>query len=72
MRTPKNCHYHQCCPQEWRRTPDLTGSYELDAVIHKNPNRDIPARLRMYLDQSDTLYGPRTGYSGYHGYSGDD
>lgn len=72
MRTPKNCNFHQCCPQEWRRTPDLTGSYELDAVIQKNPNKDIPKRLQMYLDQSDNLYGPRTGYNGYHGYSGDD
>lgn len=72
MRRPSNCQNHRCCPQEWRNVPDLTGSYELDAVIHKNSNRDIPARLEMYLDRSDPLYGPRTGYSGYHGYSGDD
>lgn len=71
MKNLKTVPLHQACPAEWRRTPDLTGSFELDAVIHHNPNKDIPARLAFYLDRSDLAYGPLTGYSGYHGYSGD-
>jgi hypothetical protein len=63
---------HNCAPKEWKVIPDRTGSYELDGVIHHNPNPDMRTRLHFYLDQSDTLYGPRTGYSGYNGYSGDD
>jgi hypothetical protein len=71
MRTRKGCGMHQCCPAEWRRTPELTGSYELDAVIARNSNRDIPARLEYYLDQSTNNCSPRTAYNGYHNYSGD-
>jgi hypothetical protein len=71
MKHPKTFPMHQCCPQEWRRTPDVTGSHELDAVIHRNNNKDLPSRLAMYCDTSDLAYGPITGYSGYHGYSGD-
>ena len=71
MRPPKGHPMHKCAPEEWRHTPDLTGSYELDAVIAKTNNKDMSARLSFYLDRSDNLYGPRTGYSGYHGYSGD-
>lgn len=73
MRTPKGIPCHQCCPAEWRRTPNLTGSHELDAVIHRNGNRDVPARLAYYLDCAGDgqTYGPRTAYSGYHNYSGD-
>jgi hypothetical protein len=63
---------HSVAPAEWRHTPDLTGSHELDAVIARNPNKDMSRRLDMYLDQADNAYGPKTGYSGYHGYSGDD
>jgi hypothetical protein len=72
MKLSKGFPCHQCAPKEWQHTPNLTGSYELDAVIHHNGNKDIPARLEMYLDCADNGYRPRTGYSGYHGYSGDD
>ena len=72
MRNRKGHPHHQVAPAEWRRTPDLTGSYELDAVIARNSNKNLPARLDMYLDKGDNIYGPKTGYSGYHGYSGDD
>ena len=63
---------HDCAPQEFRQTPNITGSFELDAVIAANKNKDIPSRLSFYVDRSQNLYGPRTGYDGYHGYSGDD
>lgn len=71
MRYPKGHKMHRCCPDEFKRTSDVTGSFELDAVIQKNPNRDMKARLDMFLDDEDNAYGPITGYSGYHGYSGD-
>ncbi len=61
--------WHECCPEDWRKTPDVTGSHELDAVINQNSNKDIPDRLKMYVGQE--AYGPLTGYNGYHGYSGD-
>lgn len=70
MRNPKGTPCHECCPQEWRNTPDITGSFELDAVIRRNPNKDMAARLELYCEKP-TAYGPRTGYDGYHGYSGD-
>jgi len=81
MRNPKGHPCHECAPAEWRHTPDLTGSFELDEVIRKNANRNIPARLEYYLagftaGRADSLdenvYGPRTGYNGYSGYHGDD
>jgi hypothetical protein len=73
MRTPKGSHTHDAAPKEWRRTPDLTGSYELDAAIMRNPNKDIPHRLAYYLKgQDDVAYGPVTAYNGYRNYSGDD
>jgi hypothetical protein len=62
---------HECCPKEFKSVPNITGHHELDAVIHKNGNKDIPARMRFYLENEEA-YGPKTGYSGYHGYSGDD
>lgn len=71
MRRLKGVSCHQCAPKEWRHTPDLTGSYELDAVIARNPNKDMANRLEFYCEKP-TAYGPKTGYDGYHGYSGDD
>jgi hypothetical protein len=49
----------------------MTGSYELDAVIARSNNKDLKSRLEFYLDTTDLAYGPLTGYSGYHNYSGD-
>lgn len=72
MKRPSHTPSHCFCPKEWRHIPDMTGSYELDAVLRHNPNKDLPSRLELYLDREDPLYGPKTGYSGYHGYSGDD
>ena len=70
MRMPKGHECHECCPHEWRRTPDITGSYELDETIRRNPNKDMINRLQLYCEKP-TAYGARTGYDGYHGYSGD-
>lgn len=61
---------HECAPAEWRTTRDITGSYELDAVIERCTNADVLHRLAYYLER-DTAYGPLTGYDAYHGYSGD-
>lgn len=71
MRHLKGTPVHDCCPQEWRRVPNLTGSFELDAVIARNNNPDLRSRLEFYLDHTDNAYGPITGYSGYSNYSGD-
>ena len=70
MRHQKGTPCHGCAPQEFRRTPNVTGSYELDAVISKNPNKDMEQRLAMYCGRPNA-YGPLTGYDGYHNYSGD-
>ena len=72
MRAPKGHPVHQWAPKEWRHVPDLTGSYELDGTIQRNPNKDLKSRLEFYLDSSQTVYGAKSAYSGYHGYSGDD
>ena len=75
MDAPKAYRKHECCPKDWRNTPDFTGSYELDGVIHRSRNGDLPARMRLYADMSNhtdsRAYGPITGYNGYNNYSGD-
>lgn len=63
---------HECAPAAWRKTHDITGSYELDAGIERSNNTDLPARLRFYTSRDTNLYGSRSAYNGYHGYSGDD
>lgn len=65
-------HCHQCAPRGWRHVPDLTGDYDLDATIAHRNNKDLPHRLANYTKKKVNAYGPRTGYNGYHGYSGDD
>ena len=61
---------HEAAPKEWRRTPDITGSFELDASIARSKNKDVPIRLKSYLER-ENAYGARTGYDGYHNYGGD-
>lgn len=61
---------HECCPKEWRKTPDVTGSYELDESIHRCKNGNVPDRLKLYASK-ETAYGPLTAYNGYRNYSGD-
>ena len=62
---------HECCPKEFRGVPNVTGHHELDVVIARTKNRNVPDRLKMFVED-DIPYGPKTAYSGYHGYTGDD
>ncbi len=63
-----------CCPDEWNDTPNFTGCFELDGVIKKSRNKDVPDRLEMYVIGPRNAYQQRTNYSGgaYHGYRSDD
>lgn len=70
MRRLRGYQMHECAPKDWRNTQDVTGSYELDAAIKRSRNRDVPDRLRVYIE-NETAYGARTGYDGYHNYGGD-
>ncbi len=63
---------HECAPKEWRKTPNLTGDYDLDETIMHRHNGDMPKRLKVYTKDSKVSYGNKTGYNGYRGYSGDD
>lgn len=72
MDTPSNAPCHTCCPKDWRKTPDLTGSFELDEVIRRSKNPNLPARMKLYAGADrGQVYGPLTGYDAYSGYSGD-
>jgi hypothetical protein len=53
---------HGCCPKDWRQVSDLTGSYELDAVIQRAHNRDMVAKLEDHL-VTDVAYQKRTAYN---------
>lgn len=63
MRRPAMHHNHQAAPKDWRRTPDMTGSYEMDAVIMSNPNKDMADRLKEHLT-GDQAYQRKTSYGG--------
>ena len=63
---------HECCPKDWRKVPMLTGDYDFDATVEHRNNGDMPHRMSLYLKSPKGSYGPKTGYNGYHGYSGDD
>ena len=56
---------HQCAPREWRRTPNLTGDYDLDATILHRRNKDLPHRLELYTRKGGKTYGMSSAYSGY-------
>lgn len=68
----KNRPNHECAPQDWRTTPNVTGDPDFDGSLVRCTNSDVPARLKLYLLTDEPGYGPRTGYQGYSGYSGDD
>lgn len=61
MRKPKSHSNYECAPEEWRHTSDMTGSYELDAFIARNPNKDMARRLKDHLTE-DVAYKINTGY----------
>ncbi len=71
MKFPKGSKCHICAPSDFKRTPNLTGCYELDAMIRHTSNHDMIDRLSDHISSSGG-YGSRTGYNGYNGYSGDD
>ncbi len=72
MRRPKGTKCHECAPQEWRRTPNITGDFDFDESMMRSKNKDMQARIKLYTLTDESGYGPRTGYRGYSGYSGDD
>ena len=72
MKIPKHVPSHQCAPQDWRRTPMITGDYDLDATILHRNNKDLAHRLELYVRKNKGAYGGLSGYSGYSHYHGDD
>jgi hypothetical protein len=75
LRKPKGVRNHSVAPKEWRRTSNITGDYDMDASILHSKNQAVPTKLKMYVKSDlgkDPIYGQRTGYDGYSGYSGDD
>lgn len=71
MRRIKGFHCHECCPKDWQNVQDLTGSFELDAVIMRSRNKDMIDRLQNHITTQSAAYGPITAYNGYRNYSGD-
>ena len=63
MRKSKLHGNHECCPKDWRCVSDMTGSYELDGMIARTPNKDMAGRLQDHL-VSDVAYQRRTAYNG--------
>ena len=61
---------HDCSPKAWHDVANVTGDYDLDATIQHRSNSDMPHRLNLYTKRNS--YGHKSGYSGYHNYSGDD
>ena len=71
MRSPPSTKLHTAAPQIWRRTPNITGDYEMDASIVHCKNASVPAKLGMYISGDGPGYGPLSGYNAYHNYHGD-
>ena len=72
MRNQKGLRTHVAAPKDYRRVPDRTGSYELDAVISRNSNSDLPDRLETHLARDGIhAYAHRGAYNGYSNYGGD-
>ena len=64
MRQPKGYSEYGkegCCPSEWNHTPDMTGSYEMDASIMRTKNKDAQAKLSDHL-VTDVAYKRNTAY----------
>lgn len=75
MKYPPATPTHMCAPPEFRRVPNITGSFEMDRAIWANPNHDMSSRLKFYCGDSrefSVAYGPRNSYNGYDGLSGDE
>lgn len=54
---------HDCCPKDWRGIHDMTGSYELDALIDRVPRPAVLQKLEDHL-VTDVAYQKRTAYNG--------
>jgi hypothetical protein len=61
MRKPSMHGNYDCAPVEWRKTSDMTGSYELDGMISRTSNKDMADRLENHL-VSDVAYKKSSGY----------
>lgn len=71
MKRPKYATDHTVAPKIYRHTPNITGDYDLDAsIMHGKHSPAMESKLKTH--RSETVYGPKTGYDGYQGYSGDD
>jgi len=57
IKSISNGHNHDICPKCYESIPNITGSYELDAVISQSKNKDMLGRLSMYV--SSDLYDSR-------------
>lgn len=68
MKKPDGFPCHDCAPKAWRKIPNITGDYDMDAAIMHSHNRDMAGKIMSHL--STPHYGPKTGYNGYG--SGDD
>ncbi len=67
--------HRTCSPKPWHAVPKISGDYDLDATIMHRKNSDMARRLETYVKKPATVggaYGPRSGYSGYKGDSGDE
>ena len=72
MRRPRGVSTHKCAPDAWRRVPNMTGDYDLDATILHRSNKDMAAKIQSHLRNPRGSYGSRSAYSGYAGLHGDD
>jgi hypothetical protein len=64
-----------CSPGPWHAVPKITGDYDLDATIMHRKNKDMIARIGMYLRTPmgfSGAYSPRSSIRGYSGNHGDD
>ena len=62
MKKLSHYQHHRCAPKEWRHTNNMTGSYELDAMIEHTKNKDMADRLRDHLDDNQTGYSFASDY----------
>ena len=64
MKQPRGYSEHKCAPEEWRHTPDMSGSYELDGMIRRGANKDMQGKLHDHI-VGDDAYLLRTAYNRY-------
>jgi len=79
MKHPRGVPCHDCAPQDWKMTPNITGDFEMDAsIMHAKAKRlhtDLVHHVKaegLWNHTDPNAYHPRTAYRGYDGYHGDD